>query len=48
MISLIEYFDCGNLYKSREAFEYRVDKFSDELAPRIKLFPSLINIELRE
>ena len=29
MRSLIEYFDCGNLYKSREAFEYRVEKFSD-------------------
>jgi hypothetical protein len=29
MRSLIEYFDCGNLYKDREAFEYRVEKFSD-------------------
>jgi hypothetical protein len=29
MKSLIEYFDCGNLYKDGDAFEYRVEKFSD-------------------
>ena len=29
MRSLIECFGCGNIYKTEEAFEYRVDKFSD-------------------
>jgi len=29
MRNLIEYFDCGYLYKDREVFEYRVDKFCD-------------------
>ena len=29
MRSLIEYFDCGRLYKDKEVFEYRVAKFSD-------------------
>lgn len=29
MRSLIEYFECGNLYKDRNAWEYRVEKFSD-------------------
>ena len=27
--SLIEYYGCGNIYKDRETFEYRVIKFSD-------------------
>ena len=29
MRSLIEYFGCGNIYKTGEAFEYRVEKFSN-------------------
>lgn len=29
MRSLIKYFDCGNIYKDREAFKYQVEKFSD-------------------
>ena len=29
MRSLIEYLDCGNLYKNREIFSYRVENFSD-------------------
>src|SRR5215468_4552711 len=29
MRSLIEYFNCGYLYKDKEVFEYRVDKSSN-------------------
>ena len=29
MISFIDYFNCGNICKSRESFVYRVEKFSD-------------------
>ena len=29
MISLIEYFNCGNIYKKRETFNFEVSKFSD-------------------
>ena len=29
MKSFIKYFDCGNIYKNEEAFEYRVEKFLD-------------------
>jgi len=29
MRSLIKYLGCGSLYKDREAFEYRIAKFSD-------------------
>ena len=29
MRNLIEYLDCGNLYKKRETFEFIVTKFTD-------------------
>ena len=29
MKSLIEYFNCGNISKTKDTFVYRVDKFSD-------------------
>ena len=29
MRSLIEYFDCGRVYKSREIFNFEITKFSD-------------------
>ena len=29
MKSLIECFECGNIYKDRNVLEYRVEKFSD-------------------
>jgi LAGLIDADG endonuclease len=29
MRSFVKYFNCGNIYKSRESFVYRVEKFSD-------------------
>jgi hypothetical protein len=42
MRSLMEYFDCGNLYKDREVFHYRVGKFSDienKIIPFFKEYP---------
>jgi hypothetical protein len=38
MKSFIEYLGCGNLYKTKEAFEYRVEKFSDIENKIIPLF----------
>ena len=29
MINMIEYFQCGSVYKCRDTFEYRVTKFSE-------------------
>ncbi len=38
MRSFINYFNCGNVYKSRESFVYRVEKFSDILNIIIPFF----------
>ena len=38
MKSLIKYLDCGNLYKTNEAFEYRVVRFLDIENKIIPLF----------
>ena len=45
MGSLIKYLDCGSLYKNKEAFEYRVAKFSDienKVIPGARRFPLLL------
>ena len=42
--SFVEYFECGNLYKRKENFEYRVVKFSDlenKIIPFFKEYPIL-------
>jgi hypothetical protein len=38
MRSLIDYFDCGNVYFHREGIEYRIRKFSDQTDKVIPLF----------
>lgn len=44
MRSLIKYFDCGNIYKNIEVFEYRVTKFTDieyKIIPFFQKYPIL-------
>ena len=44
MRSLIKYFDCGNLYKDKEVFHYRVVKLSDienKIIPFYEIYPLL-------
>ena len=39
---LIEYFDCGNIFKNRDAFDFRVTKFKDiweKIIPFFKKYP---------
>lgn len=36
--SLIEYFDCGNVYKDKEAFHYRVEVFRENNEKIIPFF----------
>ena len=35
---LIEYFDCGNIYKNGDAFDFRVSKFNDIIKIIIPFF----------
>ena len=42
MRSLIDYLDCGNIYKDRDNFSYQVVKFSDienKILPFFTKFP---------
>jgi hypothetical protein len=44
MRSLIEYLDCGNIYKYRDSLSYQVSKFSDienKIIPFFTKFPIL-------
>ena len=48
--SLIKYFHCGNVYKNRETFEYRVTKFSDienKIIPFYKKYP-ILGVKLKD
>ena len=50
MRSLIKYFDCGNVYKNRKTFEYRVTKFSDienKIIPFYKKYP-ILGVKLKD
>ena len=38
---LIEYLDCGNIYKNGDAFDFRVSKFNDIIKIIIPFFPFL-------
>ena len=38
MISLIEYFNCGKVYKHNDAYDFRVAKFSDLITKIVPLF----------
>jgi hypothetical protein len=38
MTSLINYFSCGNIYTRREAVDFRVEKFSDQITKIIPFF----------
>ena len=35
---LIEYFDCGNIYKNGDSFDFRVSKFNDIIKIIIPFF----------
>jgi hypothetical protein len=42
IVSFMDYLGCGNVYKSREIFDYRVSKFSDieeKIIPFLKNYP---------
>ncbi len=44
MISLIEYLECGYIYQSRNAIDFRITKFKDlenKLLPLLKKYPLL-------
>ena len=44
MSSLIEYFNCGNVYRNKNTFEFRVIKFDDiidKILPLFKKYPVL-------
>jgi len=44
MASLIEYLDCGNIYKTRDLFSYQVTKIADideKIIPFFTKFPVL-------
>ncbi len=44
MTSLIEYFDCGNVYSTKDAIYFRVGKFSDiveKIIPFFEKYPIL-------
>jgi len=52
MRSLIEFFDCGDLYKDKEVFHYKVGKFSDiekkkKIIPFYEIYPLLGHKALR-
>ena len=42
MRSFLEYFDCGNIYKKGEAFDFKVTKFPDNYYKIIPFFNKYI------
>lgn len=44
--SLIQYFNCGNVTKNRDAFDYRVIKFTDIVNKIIPFFKNNKNLVL--
>ena len=45
--SLIEYFDCGNVYKDKEAFHYRVEVFRENNEKIIPFFEKYLIVGVK-